>query len=113
MRVIKEYGLVDERSDFTAEVYGVAYSPDGKYLAVGNSGGIKVWEAGSIRGSEILTIPEDVSSVVFSPDGTRVLTASGDFEDPTLSGLKRQMQEQINGVLGMRGISEVTTPPGR
>jgi hypothetical protein len=32
---------------------------------------------------------------------------SGDFEDPTLSGLKRQLQEQINGVLGMRAISEV------
>lgn len=32
---------------------------------------------------------------------------SGDFEDPSLAGLKRQMQEQINGVLRMRAISEV------
>lgn len=32
---------------------------------------------------------------------------SGDFEDPSLSGLKRQLQEQINGVLGMRAISQV------
>jgi hypothetical protein len=32
---------------------------------------------------------------------------SDDFEDPSLRGLKRQVQEQINGVLGMRAISEV------
>jgi len=31
----------------------------------------------------------------------------GDFEDPTLAGLKRQLQEQINDTLGMRAISDV------
>ncbi len=30
-----------------------------------------------------------------------------DFEDPDLSGLKRQVQEQLNGVLGMRAIADV------
>lgn len=32
---------------------------------------------------------------------------SGDFENPTLEGLKRRLQEQINGTLGMRAISDV------
>jgi flagellar basal body-associated protein FliL len=31
----------------------------------------------------------------------------GDFEDPTLAGLKRQLQEQINDTLGMRAIADV------
>jgi len=35
------------------------------------------------------------------------LAHSGDFEDPTLAELKRQLQEQINESLEMRAISEV------
>jgi hypothetical protein len=31
----------------------------------------------------------------------------GDFEDPALAGLKRQLQEQINETLGMRAIADV------
>jgi len=31
----------------------------------------------------------------------------GDFDDPTLGELKRQLQEQINETLGMRAISDV------
>jgi hypothetical protein len=32
---------------------------------------------------------------------------SGDFEDPALAGLKRQIQEQINETLGMRAVADV------
>jgi flagellar basal body-associated protein FliL len=32
---------------------------------------------------------------------------SGDFEDPKLGGLKRQLQEQVNQTLGMRVIADV------
>jgi len=32
---------------------------------------------------------------------------SGDFDDPTLAGLKRQLQEQINETLGIRAIADV------
>jgi len=32
---------------------------------------------------------------------------SGDFDDPTLGELKRQLQEQINETLGMRAIADV------
>jgi flagellar basal body-associated protein FliL len=32
---------------------------------------------------------------------------SGDFEDPTLGELKRQMQERINKTLGLRALSDV------
>ena len=31
----------------------------------------------------------------------------GDFDDPSLGGLKRQLQEQINETLGMRAIADV------
>ena len=31
----------------------------------------------------------------------------GDFEDPNLAGLKRQLQEQINETLGIRAIADV------
>jgi len=31
----------------------------------------------------------------------------GDFEDPSLAGLRRQLQEQINETLGMRAIADV------
>lgn len=30
-----------------------------------------------------------------------------DFDDPTLLGIKRRLQEQVNGALGIRGIAEV------
>jgi hypothetical protein len=32
---------------------------------------------------------------------------SGDFDDPVLSGLKRQLQEQVNETLGIRAVADV------
>ena len=55
----------------SAEVWSIAYSPDGKTLASGLSGGqIKIWDA---RSGELLRTLEEhtshVSSVAFAPDG--------------------------------------------
>jgi WD40 repeat protein len=65
-------------------VDGVVYSPDGKRIATNsNDFTAKVWDAST--GEELLTIPGDAHDsryiayrLVFSPDGTRLLRASGE-----------------------------------
>jgi WD40 repeat protein/serine/threonine protein kinase len=61
-------------------VYGVAFSPDGKWLATGGQGGtIKLWDA--VTGEERLTIfghRAAVYRLAFSPDSRALATASGD-----------------------------------
>ena len=61
-------------------VYGVSYSPDGKYLATASTDGTaKVWDADT--GEEIISLAGHRGAVVgiaFSPDGTRLATASAD-----------------------------------
>ena len=63
-------------------VYSVAYSPDGKTVAVGGSNGsgvVELWDVSS--GSLIATLPtaanDDVNSVAFSPSGS-TLVVSGE-----------------------------------
>ena len=54
-------------------VYSVAFSPDGKRLAIGS----KIWDLES--GKEVITLSKDDSdteSVAFSPDGKRLATGS-------------------------------------
>lgn len=59
----------------------VAISPDGKLLAAGNGdeGTAEVWDAAT--GAELLTLvghTDNVTAITFSPDGTRLATASAD-----------------------------------
>jgi WD40 repeat protein len=62
----------------------VAYSPDGKRLAAVEALQVKVWDAEqgkellSLRAREPLCHRANISRVVFSPDGTRLATASWD-----------------------------------
>jgi WD40 repeat protein len=63
-----------------AEVWSVAFSPDGKTLASGSENGtIKLWDPAT--GDQRLTLrghTQRISTVVFSPDGTTLASASWD-----------------------------------
>jgi WD40 repeat protein len=71
-------------------VYGVAFSPDGRRLAAGCAdNSIRLWDVASARragGKEVLEAEvaelrghgDYVHAVAWSPDGTRLLSASGD-----------------------------------
>jgi WD40 repeat protein/serine/threonine protein kinase len=58
------------------EVKGVAFSPDGKWIASTGWRTVQIWDAGT--GQEVITLPGHdgwVTSVVFSADGTRLASA--------------------------------------
>ncbi|MQY03692.1 WD40 repeat domain-containing serine/threonine protein kinase [Actinomadura macrotermitis] len=59
----------------------VAFSPDGRTLAVGEYGnpgvnGVRLWDTGTWRRKGMLSGPPDVQAVAFSPDGTALAAAS-------------------------------------
>jgi WD40 repeat protein/serine/threonine protein kinase/DNA-binding XRE family transcriptional regulator len=57
----------------------LSFSPDGTKLAAGGSHLAKVWDA--VSGQELLALSghtDEVLAVAFSPDGTRIATASAD-----------------------------------
>jgi WD40 repeat protein len=64
----------------TGNVLGVAYSPDGRWIASGGTdGSIRLWHAQT--GEEIRRLgghTDTVFSVAFSPDGRRIACASAD-----------------------------------
>lgn len=67
-------------SEDTSEVLLVAFSPDGKTLAGGFGGAIKLRETAS--GNELLTINvSNLESLTFSPDGKTLVSASSVGDD--------------------------------
>jgi WD40 repeat protein len=63
-----------------SKAYGVAFSPDGKLLAVACANNlIRVWAVATRQEIAELSGHKDyVHQIAFSPDGTRLVSASGD-----------------------------------
>jgi WD40 repeat protein len=56
----------------------VAYSPDGKQLAVGTSIGIWLYDAQTLQQLRFINIGDTVSSMSFSPDSTTIFAKTGE-----------------------------------
>jgi WD40 repeat protein len=60
-------------------VNGVAFSPDGRYLATAARNGVaRVWELASGRQVAGMAHDKPLNGLAFSPDGRRLATASND-----------------------------------
>ena len=83
-------------------VKSVAYSPDGKRLAVAGEGGaVQIWDV--LSHTVALTISghlSRVNSVAFSPDGQFVLSASDDSTARISSALNGQLIQVLSGHVG-------------
>jgi WD40 repeat protein len=84
----------------------VAFSPDGERLISAEGGSIKVWDAGSGKQLLVLEHEQGINSAVFTPDGTRLLTASGEVLvwDAT-NGQKLKAFKAFKGSTGKVAIS--------
>jgi WD40 repeat protein len=51
-------------------IYDLAYSPNGRILAIARSSGVQLWDVGAERDLAILPAGGNVNSLAFSPDGT-------------------------------------------
>jgi WD40 repeat protein len=68
---------------FDIFVEPLVYSPDGSILAGGTAAGVQLWDVST--GQSRHTLPDDSTTFAFSPDGKRIVTASGTMWD-TASG---------------------------
>ena len=89
----------------------LAYSPDGRRLAVATSVGIWLYDAGT--GAEIDLIPapgRNIRSLAFSPDGQTLASGSGDETIRLWDVATLQQQAVLEGHTG--GVSSVAFSPG-
>jgi WD40 repeat protein len=67
--------------EFTDGIWDISFSPDGKRIvaSTGIGNGIaKMWDV--MKGQELLTLPTNGERMVFSPDGTRLVTPAYQFD---------------------------------
>ncbi len=86
-----------------SKVHGVAYSPNGKYLATSSlDRDVKLWDTATNREVKTFVGHKDyVFSVEFSPDGTQLLTASA---DKTVRMWNVESGKQVHELTGHQGM---------
>ena len=80
----------DHWTDASAVLASIAFAPNGATIAAGDTGGhLVMWRPDAKVHTSVETGAPSVSSVAFSGDGTRAVTATGNNEDAThrLGGL--------------------------
>jgi WD40 repeat protein len=71
----------------SAELRGLAFSPEGKTLAValdttisrGPSGEVHLWDLSAQKSAGVIELPAGVRAVAYLPDGSALVTAAGDL----------------------------------
>ena len=92
-------------------VHTIAYSPDGKRIAVMGALGIWLYDANTL--SEVGVIEDSARAIAFSPDGQ--ILASGGWTDPdrTVHLWNMSTQEEVGSLrlIGPRGVNAIAFAP--
>ncbi len=80
-----------------ARATALAWSPDGRWLAVGTPAGVYVHEAQSLEPAYSLAVSQTVSGLAFSSDGTLLAAAEGSAVQVWATGTWRLEQELLGG----------------
>lgn len=71
-------GSLVNKFKFPDYIYSMAFSPNGKTLAIGTSeNGVEIWEVSSGLKIQSFDIQDSVDQVMFSPDGSLLATVAG------------------------------------
>ena len=100
------------------EIYGVAVSPDGRFIATGISeGSVWIWDA--VTGKEVATLPAvtpSASCVAFHPDGETLAVGYGDgtirtWSLTTFTMVSMVLAHESAGPLGPRRVLSMEFSP--
>lgn len=96
------------------QIFGLAFSPDGSWVASGGEGNVALWE--SITGRQLYTVSTSSELVVFSPDGTLIAAGgSGDkikvWEAKSGRLLTEKRQFTRNGYGDLRAVTTIAFSP--